>query len=80
MSKLKLNKNQVKYMLDHWFEPYDIYKIFDSISADWVYDQKFELRNLENSFAEVYMNGFQYTTIRMTGECADWFEEMTKIK
>lgn len=80
MSNMKLSKAQVKFMLDHWFAPYEVYKIFDSTRADWVYDQDFELRNLEDRFADVYMNGFLYTTIRTIGECADWIDEMTKIK
>lgn len=80
MTKLKLNANQIKFMLDHWFEPYEIYNIFDTISIDWLYKQEFEIRDLDNTFASVFMNGLQYTTIRTTGECADWLDELKNIK
>lgn len=79
MNNMKLSEKQVEFMLDHWFEPGDVYKIFDSIDRGWLLRQDFELRNLGDIFADVYMNGFPCTRIRTTGECANWLDEMAKI-
>lgn len=77
--RVKLNKNQVKFMLEHWFDAYEIYKIFDTNNMLWLLSQKFEL-DTSSDWPDVIMNGEVYTTINArNSDCAAWLKELLNI-
>lgn len=59
---IKLNKDQIVYMLNTWFLAYDLLKIFETCDVIWLAKQDFELDTTTN-WPKVYMNGIHYTTI-----------------
>lgn len=59
---LKLNKDQIVYMLNTWFSAYDLLKIFETCDVVWLAEQDFEL-DTKQMWPEVYMNGIMCTSI-----------------
>lgn len=77
----KLNSNQIRFMLTHWFGPSDLVKIFETTNLDYLCKQKFEIDDLNTTWPAVYMNGQQYTTINTAiGRCKQWLSDMMKLK
>ena len=61
---MKLNKNQIKKMLELFFcEDDDMYKCFDTRNIEWISSQEVELLPNSYGWQQVYMNGDAITTI-----------------
>lgn len=77
---MKLNPNQIEFMLDHYFEDdYEIHKCFDTCNRKWIKAQDIELKPDNYGWHDVMVNGTQYTSINTEAYEAD-FEQMMKIK
>lgn len=63
---LKLNKDQIVFMLNTWFCAYDLLKIFETCDVVWLAKQNFHLDTSSAPWPQVYMNGTNYTSINGT--------------
>lgn len=78
--KLRLNKNQIEFMLNHYFEDeYEIYKCFDTCNRTWIKEQKIELVEDKYGWHDVLVNGEKMTSINTKHYMTD-FRRMLEIK
>lgn len=76
----KLNSNQIRYLLTQWFSQSDLVKIFETLDLDWLCEQSFELGYPDNDWVDVYMDGRNCTSIRISGKCSVWFRKLLETE
>lgn len=64
---MRLNRAQKEFLLDNWFEPRDLLKIFETIDTGAIADSDIELKPDSSGWPRVIVDGEEATSINAAG-------------
>ena len=64
---MKLNRAQKEFLLDNWFEPRDLMKIFETVDVGRIADRDIELEPDSSGWPRVVVDGEEATSINAAG-------------